>query len=94
MAALRHPHIVEFMAVCTMPPCVVTEYCSLGSLSDVLRAARSNPAKAAQLRWPRRLGMVRAVLLASLRKSPQPGLGWLVSWSQHGQGLMPAWHGT
>ena len=58
MAALRHPNIVAFLGVCPTPPCVVTEYCARGSLHDVLRLARSSPARAAQLDWPRRLNMV------------------------------------
>lgn len=40
------------------PPCVVTEYCSRGSLNDVLRAAKNSSAKTAQLDWPRRLNMM------------------------------------
>ena len=57
MAALRHPNIVGFLGVCTSPPCVITEYCARGSLTDVLRGARQSPAKAAQLDWARRLNM-------------------------------------
>jgi hypothetical protein len=59
MASLRHPSIVQFLAVCPFPPSVVTEYCSRGSLADVLRAAKQSPAMAAKLDWPRRLNMVR-----------------------------------
>ncbi|GAB4823442.1 hypothetical protein N2152v2_010488 [Parachlorella kessleri] len=57
MAALRHPNIVGFLGVCPTPPCVVSDFCSRGSLNDVLRAAKQNPAKAAQLDWVRRLNM-------------------------------------
>ena len=35
----------------------MTEYCSRGSLTAVLRAARLDPAAAAGLTWSRRLGM-------------------------------------
>ena len=58
LAALRHPNICQFLGVCPVPPCLVTEYCARGSLADLLRAARASPARAAQLKWPRRLGMV------------------------------------
>lgn len=50
--------MVGFLGVCAMPPCVVTEYCSRGSLSDVFRAARQQPEAAARLDWGRRLRMV------------------------------------
>jgi serine/threonine protein kinase len=36
MASLRHPNIVLFMGMCPEPPCVITEFCALGSLFDVL----------------------------------------------------------
>ena len=58
MAALRHPNVVAFLGVCTAPPCVATEYCGRGSLTDVLRGGRASPAKAKQLDWARRLNMV------------------------------------
>ncbi len=37
MTALRHPHVVLFMAACTRPPrmCIVMEFMALGSLFDV-----------------------------------------------------------
>ena len=54
MAALRHPNVVGFLGVCTTPPCVATEYCGRGSLTDVLRGGRASPAKAKQLDWARR----------------------------------------
>ncbi len=58
MASLRHPHIVQFMGICTLPPAVVTEYCARGSLADVLRAGRAaRPGAAEALTWRRRLGM-------------------------------------
>ncbi|GAB4822572.1 hypothetical protein N2152v2_009618 [Parachlorella kessleri] len=58
MCSLRHPSIVTFLGVCTVPPCVVTEYCARGSLADVLRNARQSPSAAAKLDWPRRLNMM------------------------------------
>ena len=57
MASLRHPNVVGFLGVCAHPPCVVTEYCGRGSLTDVLRGGAKSPAKAAQIDWPRRLNM-------------------------------------
>lgn len=60
MAALRHPNIMSFLGVCPSPPCVLSEFCSRGSLADVLRAARQSPQLAAKLDWPRRLSMVGA----------------------------------
>ncbi|KAL4421755.1 hypothetical protein ABPG77_009738 [Micractinium sp. CCAP 211/92] len=57
MAALRHPNVVQFIGVCTSPPAVVTEFCSRGSLLDVLRLARGSQQAAAALTWVRRLSM-------------------------------------
>lgn len=37
LATLRHPNVVLFMGVCLSPPAIVTEYCPLGSLYDVLK---------------------------------------------------------
>ncbi|GAB4822541.1 hypothetical protein N2152v2_009587 [Parachlorella kessleri] len=56
LATLRHPNVVGFMGVCAVPPCVVTEYCARGSLTDVLRQAKQSPA--AQLDWVKRLNMM------------------------------------
>jgi hypothetical protein len=84
MAALRHPNIVSFLGVCRLPPCVVSEYCSKGSLADVLRGARASPAKAAQLDWHRRLNMVRG--LAGIAGWGGWGRLWCVrgGWGQRG----------
>ena len=57
MAALRHPNVVSFLGVCLEPPCIVTEFCARGSLTDVLRGAKSAPAKASLLDWSRRLNI-------------------------------------
>lgn len=57
MAALRHPNVVSFLGVCLDPPCIVTEFCARGSLTDVLRGAKASPAKASMLDWSRRLNM-------------------------------------
>lgn len=55
--SLRHPNVVQIMGLCAHPPCLVTEFCERGSLTDCLRAARGDPAVAAQLTWRRRLTM-------------------------------------
>jgi serine/threonine protein kinase len=57
MVNMRHPNVILFMGLCPEPPCVVTEYCSRGSLYDLLRSARDDPVLAQQLNWPRRLGL-------------------------------------
>ena len=57
MASLRHPNIILFMGICLEPPCLVTEWCSRGSLYDVIaRAARKDP-KSPPLDWIRSLSM-------------------------------------
>ena len=58
LASLRHPNVVNFMGVCHEPPCIVTEFCSRGSLTSVLMAAKRDEQAAAELTWPRRLAMV------------------------------------
>ncbi|KAL4444033.1 hypothetical protein ABPG75_011770 [Micractinium tetrahymenae] len=58
MARLRHPHAVSLLGICTMPPCILTEYCKNGSLYSLLRLACSRPEVAAQLTWPVRLRMM------------------------------------
>lgn len=47
------------LTVMQIPPCVVTEYCSRGSLADMLRAAKQSATAAAKLDWGRRLRLVR-----------------------------------
>ncbi|PRW39272.1 Serine threonine- kinase CTR1 [Chlorella sorokiniana] len=57
MNRMRHPNIVQFLGLVTVPPALVTEYCSRGSLYSCLAAAHDYPAAAAQLTWQRRLAM-------------------------------------
>lgn len=57
LASLRHPNIVTFMGYCVEPPCLVTEYCTRGSLYDRLAEARGGGAAASQLTWERRLNI-------------------------------------
>ena len=58
LSSLNHPNVVDFLGVCTTPPgCILTAYCERGSLRDVLAAAKTDPAAAAELTWERRLEM-------------------------------------
>lgn len=59
MARMRHPCVVNFLGVCTMPAAIITEFAGNGSLYTVLTKARKRPALAAQLTWRLRLQMVR-----------------------------------
>lgn len=62
MVSLRHLNIVAYYGRCLAPPCIITEYCSRGSLACVLAAARADGRVAAALTWRRRLSLVRALL--------------------------------
>ena len=57
MQTLTHPNVVKFVAVCSVPPCIVTELCARGSLCDLLKEAAGAPELAAQLTMQRRLAM-------------------------------------
>jgi len=57
MASLRHPNVVQFLAVCLLPPAIVTEWCVRGSLFAVLKASSNDKELARQLTWGRRLSM-------------------------------------
>lgn len=57
MASLRHPNVSMFLGFCLDPPCIASEYCTRGSLLDVLRAAADDPAAAKELTWPRTIDM-------------------------------------
>ncbi|PSC69697.1 Serine threonine-kinase CTR1 isoform A [Micractinium conductrix] len=57
MSRMRHPNIVSFMGICTLPACILTEYCSRGSLYDVVRLAGRVPQLAEELTWSLRLSM-------------------------------------
>lgn len=57
MASVRHPNVISYLGVCAEPACIVTEYCSKGSLTDVLRRGRISTSHAAALDWSRRLNM-------------------------------------
>lgn len=55
LSSIRHPNIVQFMGLCTQPACIITEFCSRGSFTDVIREAKADPTI---LPWTRRLDMV------------------------------------
>ena len=57
-STLPHPASL-CLTVClpSLQPSTPAEFCSRGSLCDVLRAASQNEAAAAALTWPRRLGL-------------------------------------
>jgi serine/threonine protein kinase len=48
---------LQFLGMTISPATLVSEYCSRGSLMDVLRAGKSSAAKAQELGWPRRMAM-------------------------------------
>jgi serine/threonine protein kinase len=75
MASMRHPNIVQFMGIVSMPPCVVTEFCERGSLTDVLKRARKGESGAVEaLGWRLRLNMAAdaAKGMLYLHARPQP----------------------
>ncbi|KAK9812332.1 hypothetical protein WJX73_003007 [Symbiochloris irregularis] len=57
LASIRHPNVVLFMGMVLDPPLIVSEWCSRGSVLDILSKAAKNPRLAAQLTWQRRLHM-------------------------------------
>ena len=58
LAAIRHPNVVAFLAMCPDPPCMVTELCSGGSLFGLMKRCKNDPDLAAKLTWGRRLSML------------------------------------
>ncbi|EFN51103.1 hypothetical protein CHLNCDRAFT_14990, partial [Chlorella variabilis] len=72
LAALRHPNVVNFLGVCHLPPCILTEYCSRGSLAEVLIRARQSARLAAELTWRRRLAMALDAALGMLYLHNRP----------------------
>lgn len=59
MASLRHPNVVNFLGYCLSPPCIVTEYCTRGSVYDLISSAKADNAGsiAGDLTWRRILDM-------------------------------------
>ncbi|KAL4441022.1 hypothetical protein ABPG77_010453 [Micractinium sp. CCAP 211/92] len=72
MASLRHPNIVGFLGVCSLPPCMISEYCARGSLASVLAAGRQDASVAAELTWRRRLSMALDGALGMLYLHSRP----------------------
>ncbi|KAI7841688.1 hypothetical protein COHA_004555 [Chlorella ohadii] len=70
MSKIRHLNVVSFLGICCVPPCILTEYCSKGSLYDIIAEASQSAEAAAALTWPRRI----TILLDSAA-----GLGYLHS---------------
>ncbi|KAL4435909.1 hypothetical protein ABPG77_000671 [Micractinium sp. CCAP 211/92] len=56
-AAVSHRNCVRLYGICPDPAALITEYCELGSVADVLKKAKADPEVAKQLSWPRRLSM-------------------------------------
>lgn len=50
-----HPNIISLTGICDYPPCIVTEWCSRGSLSEVITRARLDPGVSMQFTWKRRI---------------------------------------
>eukprot|EP00884_Botryococcus_braunii_P000818 jgi/Botrbrau1/10737/Bobra.180_2s0007.1 len=57
LSSVSHPNIVRLKGICKEPPCLLTEWCSRGSLLDILKQAQSSTALREHLRWPLRLRM-------------------------------------
>ena len=75
MVGLQNPNIVQFYGLCSDPPCMIMEYCSFGSLSDLLRRALGGDARSiAELTWPRvvQLAMEIAKGMIFLHSSSPP----------------------
>ena len=70
MASLRHPNVVLFMGICLDPPCLVTEWCSRGSLYDVIGRAASKDPKHPPLDWMRSLSMALDAAKVQLQSCP------------------------
>lgn len=58
LASIRHPNVVQYLGMCSNPPCMVTELCAQGSLFDVMGRAKTDPSLAAKLTWGQRLSML------------------------------------
>jgi len=57
LSTIRHPNIVNIMAVCDDPPFVVMQYYEEGSLYDVLKRCRREERVAARFSWLKRLSV-------------------------------------
>ena len=76
LASLQHPNVALLMGFCIEPPCLALEYCTRGSLYDVLRQASQDPTSqlAERLTWQRRVQIAcdaAAGMLHLHTRSPQ-----------------------
>ncbi|KAL4419986.1 hypothetical protein ABPG75_007086 [Micractinium tetrahymenae] len=79
MVRMRHPHIVQFMGICALSPCLVTEYCARGSVFSVLQEGRRSEARARELAWPLRLRMLTSRRKVHVHKHTPPARAHLPS---------------
>eukprot|EP00889_Picochlorum_renovo_P003567 jgi/Picre1/30597/NNA_005958.t1 len=63
LLGLQHDNIVKFLGTLNhsseLGPCIIMEYCSRGSLRNVLNRAKRNEEDGRELTWSRRLNMAR-----------------------------------
>eukprot|EP00884_Botryococcus_braunii_P003847 jgi/Botrbrau1/13463/Bobra.0082s0064.2 len=57
LSLVRHPNVVMFMGICLQPACLITEWCTLGNLANLIRRAHNEADMSHHLSWPRRLMM-------------------------------------
>ncbi len=58
ITATDHPNILQLVALCEGPPCLVTPWCQRGSLHTIILAAQATPEK---LSWERRLDLALGI---------------------------------
>ena len=56
LGTLNHPNIVAFLGFCRIPPCIMTELCSQGSLAKKINTCKESNKP---LPWPKRVRYVR-----------------------------------
>lgn len=54
---LRHQNIISFLGCCLDPPVLVTEYCSKGSIYDLVQRVQLSTTFATKFDWKRRIDM-------------------------------------
>lgn len=72
----RPPMLARMQGVCAVPPCIVCEFCERGSVTEVLRQARTDPAADRELTWARRLIMALDAAKVGCRGRPEGRQGW------------------
>jgi hypothetical protein len=58
---LRHPNVVQFMALSTSPPAIISEFCSNGSLWDLMHPHSASAQPPVLLDWSRRIRIMKDV---------------------------------